>query len=103
MRIRRVQAAASPEVRAALASGQISLYRAGEISLLPSAQQEIALAQWASRSLCRTEGQAVAAQVIRKALCQESRVDLGEISAAIRAAITHYQGNSLERSLRLSV
>jgi hypothetical protein len=87
MRIRRVQAAASPEVRAALASGQISLYRAGEISKVSAREQEAALAQWTDRSLVRSQGQAIAAQVIRKELKRRSKVDLARIAAAIRDAI----------------
>jgi hypothetical protein len=87
MRIRRVRAAASPEVRAALASGQITLYRADEISKLPPGQQQIALVQWADRSLCRTEGQRLAASVIREALRRRAKVDLDQIAAAIRTAI----------------
>jgi hypothetical protein len=86
MREARVRTKAIPELQAALEANQISLYRAGELTKLPPGQQEIALAQWVSRSLCRTEGQAIAAQVIRKAL-RSSKVDLGEIASAIRDAI----------------
>jgi hypothetical protein len=87
MRIRRVRAAASPEVRAALASGQISLYRADEISKLPRDQQQTVVAQWTDRSLCRSQGQAIAARVIREALRRRAKVDLDKIAAAIRDAI----------------
>ena len=87
MRIRRIQAAASPKVRAALASGQISLYRADEISKLSASEQEAALAQWTDRSLCRSQGQAIAARVIREALRRRAKVDLDKIAAAIRDAI----------------
>src|SRR5580704_1671245 len=87
MRTRRIQAPASPEVRAALASGQITLYRAGEISRLPTGQQETAVAQWVNRSLCQTRGQAIAARVIREELTRGSKVDLARVAAAIHDAI----------------
>jgi hypothetical protein len=87
MRTRRVRASASPEVRAALASGQITLYRADEISKLSANEQEAVLAQWASRSMMRTRGHAIAARVIRRELTRRSRVDLARIAATIRAAV----------------
>jgi hypothetical protein len=86
MREARVHTKAIPELRAALKARQVTLYRAGEIAKLPASQQEIAVAQWVSRSLLRTRGQAVAARVIRKAL-RSSKVDLSEIASAIRDAI----------------
>jgi hypothetical protein len=89
MRTRRVRAAASPAVRAALKAGQITLYRAGEISKLPADQQETVLAQWADRSLCRSQGHAIAAEVIRGELTRCAKVDLARIAAAIRDAIGH--------------
>lgn len=65
MREARVQARAIPELQAALAAHQITLYRGGELAKLPPDQQEIAVAQWTARTRLRVEGQAVAAQVIR--------------------------------------
>jgi hypothetical protein len=89
MRIRRIQAAASPEVRAALKARQITLYRAGEIARLPADQREAALAQWADLSRCRTEGQSIAARVIRRDLRRYARVDLDRIASAIRDTLRH--------------
>jgi hypothetical protein len=90
MRTRRVRAAASPEVRAALKAGQISLYRADEISKLSASEQEAVLAQWTARTMMRNRGHAIAARVIRRELTRRSKVDLARIAAAIRAAIVHH-------------
>jgi hypothetical protein len=86
MRQTRIRASGSPQLRAAFEAGEITLYRAGEIAKLPAAQQKAVLAQWTNRSLCRIQGQAVAAAVIRKAL-RRSKVDLAEIASSIRTAI----------------
>jgi hypothetical protein len=86
MREARIRASGSPQLQAALAAGEITLYRAGEIARLPAREQKIALAQWVSRSLLRTQGQAIAARVIREAL-RSSKVDLSVIVSAIRDAI----------------
>jgi hypothetical protein len=88
MREARVQARAIPELQAALKMNQITLYRAGEIAKLPAGQQEIAMAQWTSRSLCRSQGQEIAAAVIREELSRKSKVDLNRVAAAIRDAIS---------------
>jgi hypothetical protein len=81
----------SPALQAAFAQGLLSLYRCGEIAKLPAGQQEIAVAQWTGRFLARIEGQAIAAKVIREELAREnsaqSKLDLGRVSSAIRAAI----------------
>jgi hypothetical protein len=87
MRTHRVRASAIPQVRAALKARQITLYRADELAKLPASEQEIAVAQRVNRSLLRTEGQAIAAAVIRKVLKRGSKVDLGEIASAIHDAI----------------
>ena len=87
MRERRIRSTAIPELRVALEAGLVTTYRAGEIAKLSADQQTAVLAQWTNRSLCRTRGQEIAAQVIRMALRRRSRVDLGEIASAIRAAI----------------
>jgi hypothetical protein len=86
MRARRVHQHGSPALRAAVEAGLVPAYRASEISRLPASQQEISVARWVNRSLLRTRGQAVAAGVIKRAL-RSSKVDLSEISSAIRAAI----------------
>jgi hypothetical protein len=87
MREGRVQRAI-PELQVALAAHQITLYRGAELAKLPPGQQEIALAQWVNRSLCRTEGQRIAATVIRKELKRRSKkVDLDRVASAIRDAI----------------
>jgi hypothetical protein len=87
MRENRIRANGSPPLRAAFAAGEISCYRAGEIAKLAPGQQEFAITQWTSRSLCRTRGQAIAAEVIREELTRRSEVDLARIAAAIRVAI----------------
>jgi hypothetical protein len=90
MREARIRTSGNPQVRAAFEAGEITCYRAGEISRLPVHEQEPVLepvlAQWTNRSLCRTQGQRIAAEVIRKAL-RRSKVDLGEIACAIRTEI----------------
>jgi hypothetical protein len=83
----RVRARAIPQLRDALTAGEISLYRAGEISKLPAEQQEYAVGQWANRSRLRTEGQAIAAKVIRGLLKGRSSIKLDEVSAVISEAI----------------
>jgi hypothetical protein len=83
----RVRARAIPQLRDALAAGDISLYRAGEISKLPAEQQECAVAQWRERSLLRSEGQRIAADTIREVLQAPRSIDLDEVSAAISEAI----------------
>jgi hypothetical protein len=91
MRQARVRRRAIPQLQAALETGEITLYRAGEIAKLPVHEQAIAVAQWANRSRRRTEGQAIAAQVIRAELTRassaDSKIDLGGVLSAIRAAI----------------
>jgi hypothetical protein len=87
MRERRIRSTATPELRAAVEAGEITLYRGSTIALLPANQQRLALAQWAARSRCRTEGQAVAAQVIRQELQRGSKVDLSRVASAIRDVI----------------
>jgi hypothetical protein len=82
-----VQTRAIPELQAALKMNRITLYRAGEIAKLPAGQQEIVLAQWTNRSLCRSQGQEIAAAVIRKELKRTSKVDLDRVASAIRDAI----------------
>lgn len=109
MRERRIRSTAIPELRVALEAGLVTTYRAGEIAKLPADQQTAVLAQWTNRSLCRTRGQEIAAQVIRKALRRRSRVDLGEIASAIRAAIELGQSvkivveDHLERKLHVGL
>jgi hypothetical protein len=91
MREARIRARAIPQLQTALEANEITLYRAGEIAKLPANQQEIALAQWVSRSLLRTRGQAIAATVIREELSREdsrgSKVDLDRVASAICDAI----------------
>jgi hypothetical protein len=87
MRESRIRTRAIAQLRAALEANEITLYRAGEIAKLPVHQQEIAVAQWVSRSLLRTQGHAIAAGVIRGALSHASRVDLNQVASAIRDAI----------------
>jgi hypothetical protein len=89
MREARMRTSGIPELRAALAADQITRYRAGEIAKLPADQQQIALAQWVSRSLLRTRGQAIAARVIREAL-RSSKVDLDRVASAIKRALTDF-------------
>jgi hypothetical protein len=83
----RVRARAIPQLRDALAAGEISLYRGAEISKLPSWQQECAVTQWRERSLLRSEGQRIAADTIRELLQATGSIDLDEVSAAISEAI----------------
>jgi hypothetical protein len=84
----RVQARAIPELQAALAAHQITLYRGGELAKLPDSEQEAALTQWTSRALMRRDGSRLAAKVIRRELKRRSKkVDLGRIAAAIVSAI----------------
>jgi hypothetical protein len=85
MREARMRTRGIPQLQAALKAGQITLYRAGEIAKLSADQQETAVAQWASRSMMRSEGQAIAAQVIRRELERRSKVDLGRVAKAIRS------------------
>jgi hypothetical protein len=106
MREARVRARAIPQLQAALEANEITLYRAGEIAKLPASQQEIAVAQWVSRSLFRTRGQAIAAQVIREFLGDSQPISLAELSAAIRATIrgtkfSNLSGGSFRTTLSL--
>jgi hypothetical protein len=87
MRERRLHQHGSGALQAAVEAGLITTYRAGEIAKLPVNQQEIAVTQWASRSLCRIEGQAIAAQVIRRELKRRSKVNLDRVASAICDAI----------------
>jgi hypothetical protein len=81
----------SPALKAAFDQGTISLYRCGEISRLPIDEQELAIIQWANRSLVRSRGQMVAAEAIREELTRESstgsKIDFNRVLSAIRAAI----------------
>jgi len=86
MRRRRLEQHGSPALQAAVASGHLTIYRAGEIAKLPAREQEIALAQWTERSLRRTQGHAIAAAVIRREL-RNSKVDLDWVLSAIRVAV----------------
>jgi hypothetical protein len=94
MRENRIRTSGSPQLRAAFAAGEITCYRAGELAKLPPDQQKIVLTQWTNRSLCRTQGQAIAATVIREELCREhsrgSKVDLDRIASAIKRAIVDF-------------
>jgi hypothetical protein len=85
MREARVQAKAIPQLQAALEANEITLYRAGEIAKLSANQQEIAVAQWSDRTLCRRQGQTIAAKVIRQTL--GTSISLQELSVMIRDAI----------------
>jgi hypothetical protein len=87
MRERRIRSTAIPAVRAAHQAGQISLYRAGEIARLPAEQQELAIAPWAARSLCRTEGSRLAAAAIMRDLRRYAKVDLNRVATAIARAV----------------
>jgi hypothetical protein len=91
MRLARVRAKAIPQLRAALTANEISLYRAGEIAKLPADRQAMVVTQWRDRSLLRTEGQAIAVQVIRgflnDSVDKENPINLAELSAAIRDTI----------------
>jgi D-serine deaminase-like pyridoxal phosphate-dependent protein len=95
MREARVAQRAIPQLQAALEANEITLYRAGEIAKLPAGQQEIAVAQWVTRSLLQTQGQAIAAAVIReeltrrRALCG-AKVDLDRVASAIKKAIIDF-------------
>jgi hypothetical protein len=85
--IERMRLSLSPHPQlSVIEAGQVTTYRAGELAKLHPDQQEIAVAQWVSRSRLRTQGQAIEAAVIRGAL-RSSKVDLGEIASAIRDAI----------------
>ena len=86
MRLARIKRQAIPLVRLALQANEITLYRAGEISRLPRLEQPGALAQWSNRTLRRSEGQAIAAGVIRREL-GKTQVDLDGTLALIREAI----------------
>jgi hypothetical protein len=97
MRQARILERGIPQLRTALQEGEITLYRAGEIAKLPTAQQEVALTQWVNRFLLRTSGQAIAATVIREELktpggaeqgADGARTpDLDRIAVAIKRAI----------------
>jgi hypothetical protein len=82
-----VRTKAIPELQAALAAGEVSLYRGAEISKLPPWQQGCAVAQWRERSLLRSEGQRIAAATIRQVLQATRSINLDEVSAAISEAI----------------
>jgi hypothetical protein len=90
MRTRRLHLQGSPQLQAAVATGLITAYRAGEIAKLPIREQEIAVIQWSNRSLRRTEGQAIATAVIREELIRsDSKIDLDRVVTAIKRAITN--------------
>jgi hypothetical protein len=76
-----------PELQTAVAAGLVTAYRGGEIAKLAPDQQQVAVAQWSSRTLLRTEGQRVAARAIKQQLRKYARVNLKRIAAAIRDAI----------------
>jgi hypothetical protein len=92
MRQARIRQRAIPQLQTALEANEITLYRAGEIAKLPLHQQEIAVAQWRTRSLLRMQGQAIAATVIREELTRgscNSKIDLALVASAIKRAITN--------------
>jgi hypothetical protein len=69
-------------------ANEVTLYRAGEIAKLPASKQETAVAQWTNRFLMRTEGQAIAARVIREELARANKpISLDELSELIREAV----------------
>jgi hypothetical protein len=86
MRLARVKKRAIPPLRMALEGGDITLYRAAEIARLPAREQAAAVAQWTVRFLRRTEGQRIAATVIREELANPE-IDLDGILSAIREAV----------------
>jgi hypothetical protein len=86
-RLARVRKQAIPQLQAALEREEISLYRGGEIARLPRHEQEIAVAQWANRTRRHTQGQAIAAEVIRRELGRP-QVDLEGILQMIRETIS---------------
>jgi hypothetical protein len=83
----RLIASSVPQLQAAVEAGLVTAYRAGEIAKLPPAQQRAVLPQWTDRSLCRTQGQAIAAKMIRQELKRRTKVNLGRVAGAIRDAI----------------
>jgi hypothetical protein len=88
MRRARVYRQGIPQLCAALEAGEITLYRAGEISKMTPAAQAKSLGQWRARSVMRTHGQAIAAAAIRKALTRDSqKIDLDRVTSAIKRAI----------------
>lgn len=93
MRTLRVFRHGSGALKAALAQGEITLYRAGEIAKLPSDRQEVALTQWVNRFGLRTRGQLIAARAIRQELtpresgAPERTPDLDRVAWAIKNAI----------------
>src|SRR5271165_5493602 len=91
MRQTRILERGIPQLRTALQANEITLYRAGEIAKLPAAGQEVALTQWVNRFLLRTQGQAIAARVIREELTRGGRQlhnsDLDRVAAVIKNAI----------------
>jgi hypothetical protein len=87
MRARRLHQHGSAALQAAVEAGLVTTYRAGEISKLPVHEQGTVVAQWTNRSLCRIQGQVIAAKVIRQELRRHSKVDLDRVASAIRDAI----------------
>jgi hypothetical protein len=87
MRERRLYQRGTPALQAAVASGLVTTYRAGEIAKLSVSEQEIAVAQWSNRSLARIQGQAIAALVIRGELGKAEIIDLDRILSTIREAV----------------
>jgi hypothetical protein len=75
MRARRLQEQGGPALQAAVEAKLVSAYRAGEIAKLPAREQELAVLQWANRSLRRVRGHVIAADVIRKKL-RNPKIDL---------------------------
>jgi hypothetical protein len=92
MRHRRVIARAIPALREALAHGEISLYRAGEIARLSDPlQQRIALEAWSNVGRQKQLGQRIACQVIQRYLkSRQGAVDLGQLSGLIQDAIARH-------------
>jgi len=86
MRTRRLAQHGSPALQAAVAAGLISVFRAGEIAKLHASEQELAVAQWSNRSLYRSQGQRIAANVIRQEL-GKPKVNLNCTLSLIREAI----------------
>jgi hypothetical protein len=100
MRARRLRRQGIVELREAVAAGLVTTYRAGEIAKLPANEQEIAVAQWASRSRLRNEGQAIAATAIGGFLkgSTDKPINLDHLSEAIRDTIRRAPGAGAKES-----
>lgn len=86
MQRRRVEQRGSPQLRAALAAGHITLHRADEIAKLSLHQQESAVDQWSNRSQHQIQAHALAARAIRQEL-RKTKVDLDGVLCSISAAV----------------